>query len=73
MDAFHKPETIDNMWHLEVLSLRVNSVIIISILQMENLNNKEFEDLFKLKSQFKETGIDSSSQSSQFSWWSDIP
>lgn len=31
---------------------------------MENLNNKEFEDLFKLKSQFKESGIDSSSQSS---------
>lgn len=23
---------------------------------MENLNNKEFEDLFKLKSQFKESG-----------------
>lgn len=31
---------------------------------MENLNNKEFEDFFKLKSQFKESGIDSSSQSS---------
>lgn len=64
MDAFHKPETIDNMWHLEVLSLRISWIIILSILQMENLNNKEFEDLFKLKSQFKESGIDSSSQSS---------
>lgn len=55
MHAFHKPGKIDNMWHLEVLRLRINWIII-SILQMENLNNKEFEDLFKLKSQFKESG-----------------
>lgn len=64
MDAFHKPGTIDYTWHLEVASLRINWIIIISILQMENLNNKESEDLFKLKSQFKESGIGSSSQSS---------
>lgn len=57
MYAFHQPGKIDNMWHLEVLSLRINWIII-SILQMENLNNNEFEDLFKLKSQFKESGID---------------
>lgn len=64
MDAFHKPETIDNTWHLEEPSLRINGIIIISILQMENLNNKEFKDLFKLKSQFKESGMECSSQSS---------
>lgn len=57
MYGFHQPGKIDNMWHLEVLSLRINWIII-SILQMENLNNNEFEDLFKLKSQFKECGID---------------
>lgn len=57
MDAFHKP---DYMWHLEAVSLRINWIIIISTLQMENLNNKEFEDLFK--QEFKDSGIGSSSQ-----------
>lgn len=56
MDAFHKP---DYMWHLEVVSLRINWIIIISTLQIENLNNKEFEDLFK--QEFKDSGIGSSS------------
>lgn len=56
MHAFREPGKIDNMWHLEVLSLRINWIII-SILPTENLNNKEFEDLFKLKSQFKESVI----------------
>lgn len=54
MDAIHKPKTTDNTWHLEVPSLRISCVII--ILQMEHLNNKEFQNLFELKSQFKESG-----------------
>lgn len=63
MGAFRKPETIDNPCGLEVLHPWISWIIIISILEMENLNTKEVEDLFKLKSQFKESGIDSSSQS----------
>lgn len=64
MGAFRKPETIDNPCGLEVLHPWISWIIIMSILEMENLNTKEVEDLFKLKSQFKESGIDSSSQSS---------
>lgn len=56
MYAFHEAGKIDNMLHLEVLSLRINWIII-SILQMKNLNSKEFENLLKLKSLFKESGI----------------
>lgn len=41
---------------------------------MKNLNSKEFENLLKLKSLFKESGIGFIFQSSNsFSWWSDIP
>lgn len=56
MYAFHEAGEIDNMLHLEILSLRINWIII-SILQMKNLNSKEFENLLKLKSLFKESGI----------------